>query len=214
MICKITDNEEALMRLPRSILSPLLFALSLTAGMHITTVDAKITEIQAQHSVSSSGLSNASLSFEQITQKYIKNPKVVGEARLTVIFWDIYDAKLSATDGLWNADTPFALSLTYLRDFDGKEIASRSVDEMRDIGYKDEVLLAKWYEQMWAIFPNIKEGENITGVVDENKHTHFYHEGILIGSIDDKTFAQSFFGIWLDEKTSEPKMREQLLGLL
>jgi hypothetical protein len=67
---------------------------------------------------------------------------------------------------------------------------------------------------MWAIFPNIKEGENITGVVDENKHTHFYHEGILIGSIDDKTFAQSFFGIWLDEKTSEPKMRKQLLGLL
>jgi hypothetical protein len=202
------------MSLPKSILSPVFLALSLTAGTYINTVYAKTPEIQTQLSVSKAQIASTPLSFEQITQQYIKTPKVVGEARLKIMFWKIYDAKLSAANGLWNADTPFALSLTYLRDFDGQEIASRSVDEMREIGYEDEVLLAKWYEQMRAVFPDIKEGENITGVMDENKNTHFYHEGKLIGSIDDKAFTQSFFGIWLHEKTSEPKMRKQLLGLI
>jgi hypothetical protein len=201
------------MGLSKSILSPVFLTLSLTAGANINMVYAKKVEIQAQHSTSLSAIANRPLSFEQITQKYIKNPKVVGEARLKIMFWKIYDAKLSAANGVWNADSPFALSLTYLRDFDGEEIASRSVDEMRNIGYDDEVLLARWYDQMRAIFPNIKEGQNITGVMDENEHTRFYHEGKLIGSIDDKTFAHSFFGIWLDEKTSESKMRKQLLGL-
>jgi len=202
------------MSLPNLILSVVFVALSSSAGAHINTVHAKTPAIQTQLSVSNVVTTNAPLSFKQITKQYIKNPKVVGEARLKIMFWKIYDAKLSAADGLWNNDTPFALSLTYLRDFDGEEIASRSVDEMRDIGYDDEVLLANWYEQMRAVFPNIKEGENITGVMDANRHTIFYHEGKLIGSIDDKTFAQSFFGIWLNEKTSEPKMRKQLLGLL
>jgi hypothetical protein len=201
------------MSLPKYILSPVFFALSLTAGANINMVYAKTPEIQARLIVSGGAIANAPLSFEQITQQYIKNPKVVGEARLKFMFLKIYDAKLSAANGLWNADSPFALSLTYLRDFAGEEIASRSVDEMRNIGYDDEVLLAKWYEQMRAVFPNIKEGENITGVMDENKNTHFYHKGALIGSIDDKIFTQSFFGIWLHEKTSEPKMRKQLLGL-
>jgi hypothetical protein len=157
------------------------------------------------------------MTFEQITQQYVPNPKVVGEARLKVMFWNIYDAKLSAPNGkwnkAWNKDTPFALSLTYLRDFDGEEIAKRSLNEMRNIGYDDEKLLARWFKQMRDIFPNVKEGENITGVVDKKQHTHFYYQGSLIGSIDDKTFSQSFFGIWLHEKSSEPKMRQKLLGI-
>jgi hypothetical protein len=129
------------------------------------------------------------------------------------MFWNIYDAKLSAANGKWQEGAPSALSLTYLRDFDGEEIASRSVDEIRDIGYKDEALLTKWFEQMRAVFPNVKEGENITGVLDENKHTHFYYQGKLLGSIEDVSFGQPFFDIWLHEKTSEPKMRKQLLGI-
>lgn len=202
------------MSLLKSIASPVLFALLSTSVMHVNTVHAKTPEAPVPLNVSSAAIAKTALTFEQITHQYIQDPKMVGEARLKIMFWNIYDAKLSASNGRWNADTPFALSLTYLRDFDGEEIASRSVDEMRDIGYKDEVLLAKWYEQMRAVFPNIKEGENITGVMDKDNNTHFYHEGKLIGTIDDKSFSQSFFGIWLNVKTSEPKMRKLLLGLL
>jgi hypothetical protein len=214
--------------------------LAVIAFIAIASVNAYALEINDLTTASTSSLEQQSLntslptkalSFEQITQRYIDNPVVIGESRFKVMFFKVYDAKLAVSKLLsnkqqnneqaqnegtykeWKQDTPFALSLTYLRDFEGEDIASRSVDEMRDIGYTDEVLLAKWFEQMRSVFPNVKEGENITGVFDKNKHTHFYHEGKLIGSIDDKMFGESFFGIWLNEKTSEPKMRKQLLGL-
>jgi hypothetical protein len=154
-----------------------------------------------------------SLTLDEIAVRYFSAPATVGQARLKIMFWKIYDAHLVAPEGAYVDDAPFALSLTYLRDFDGEEIASRSVDEMRDLGYDDEVDLAKWFEQMRSVFPNVKEGENITGVLDENRHTHFYHNGKKVGTIDDKTFGQSFFDIWLSDETSEPEMREQLLGL-
>lgn len=198
--------------LQSKVLAPILIALLLGSAGFSNVVNAYAPDTDKQVSMSGDA-AKASLSFEQITQQYINSPKVVGEAQLKVMFWKIYDAKLAAPNGEWKKDAPFALSLTYLRDFDGEEIASRSVDEMRDIGYEDEVLLAKWYEQMRSVFPNVKEGENITGVMDKEQYTHFYYDGDLIGRIEDKSFGQAFFDIWLNEKTSEPKMRKQLLGL-
>jgi len=144
---------------------------------------------------------------------YIDNPKPVGEARLEIMFWDIYDAKLIAPDGSYSPEKPFALALTYLREFEGKNIASRSIDEMRDLGMEDEVKLAKWFEKMQQIFPNVDEGETLTGVVDDNQHSHFYFNDAKVGSIADPEFTKWFFDIWLSEKTSQPEMRDKLLGL-
>ncbi|MGB3725435.1 MAG: chalcone isomerase family protein [Glaciecola sp.] len=146
-------------------------------------------------------------------QAFIENPETVGEARLSVLFWDIYDASLIAQNGQFNSGGPFALTLTYLRSFDGNDIASRSIDEMRGQGMTDEMKLAKWYQELEQIFPDVQEGQTITGVMDNNKVSHFYLEDQLIGSIEDAEFGKWFFDIWLSEKTSEPKMRQQLLGL-
>ncbi len=197
----------------RKLLRSILVASLLSSVGFFNVAYAALSEGESKLSTSNAVAASTPLSFSQITDKYINSPKVVGEAQLKVMFWKIYDAKLAAPNGEWKKDTPFALSLTYLRDFDGEEIASRSVDEMRDIGYEDEVLLAKWFEQMRSVFPNVKEGENITGVMDNEQRTHFYYDGNLIGSVEDQSFGQAFFDIWLNEKTSEPKMRKQLLGL-
>ena len=63
----------------------------------------------------------------------VPNASVVGEARFTYYFWDVYDAVLYAPNGKWPAER-FALRLTYLRDFDGSEIAERSIKEMKSQG--------------------------------------------------------------------------------
>jgi hypothetical protein len=146
-------------------------------------------------------------------QVHFDAPALVGKARLKVIFWDIYDASLIAPQGTFAKNKPFALELKYLRDFKGKEIASRSVDEMRNLGMSDEVKLAKWYQEMQDIFPNVKEGEMITGVVDAENVSHFYLNETPLGKVYDKEFSRWFFDIWLSEETSEPEMRRQLLGL-
>ncbi len=148
----------------------------------------------------------------QNLQDFFNDPKKVGEARLSVYFWDIYDASLFASNGTFAEGKPFALELKYLRKFKGKEIASRSVDEMRKLGMHDEIKLAKWYQAMQEIFPNVKSGETITGIVDEQQISHFYFNKKSLGSVHDKEFSQWFFNIWLSDRTSEPEMREQLLG--
>lgn len=152
--------------------------------------------------------------FSKDLQEYIEQPELVGKARLTMYFFDIYDATLIAPKGNFASEKPFALKLRYLRDFEGKEIASRSIDEMRKLGMEDEMKLAKWYQEMQDIFPNVKKGETITGVVDDKQISHFYIEDQLLGHVHDKEFSKWFFSIWLSEDTSEPKMRKRLLGLI
>ncbi|MFT6270243.1 MAG: hypothetical protein ACJAVV_003072 [Alphaproteobacteria bacterium] len=147
-------------------------------------------------------------------QAFFESPQVVGQARLKVFFFNIYDAVLFAPQGNFEAEQPFALKLKYLRDFEGKEIASRSVGEMRNLGMQDEVKLAKWYQEMQDIFPNVKEGETITGIVDKKQVSHFYLNEKPLGKVHDIEFSKWFFNIWLSEETSEPKMRQQLLGLV
>lgn len=158
-----------------------------------------------------SGFANFKVDTSNL-QIYIDNPKLVGEARLSVFFWDIYDASLIAPGGEFTQSSPFALQLTYLRDFDGDDIASRSIDEMRNQGMKDEIKLAKWYVQMQQIFPNVAEGQTITGIVDNAQQSHFYFNNSYAGKVEDPEFSQCFFNIWLAETTSEPKMRGNLLG--
>ena len=151
--------------------------------------------------------------FAKDLHKYIEQPELVGKARLTMFFFDIYDASLIAPQGKFINEKPFALELTYLRDFDGEDIASRSIDEMRKLGMKDEMKLAKWYQAMQDIFPNVKEFETITGIVDDQQVSHFYIDDRPLGIVHDKEFSKWFFNIWLSENTAEPKMRRQLLGL-
>lgn len=159
-------------------------------------------------------LLNTSLASETLKiQSFISNPQLVGKARLSIMFWDIYDAELIAPDGKFASQQPFALVLTYLRDFEGEDIASRSIDEMRNQGMHDEIKLAKWYEQMQQIFPNVVKGAKITGIVDSVQHSHFYFNNEYAGKVEDPEFTQCFFNIWLSKQTSEPKMRKQLLGL-
>lgn len=151
--------------------------------------------------------------YSKDLQDYISHPGLVGEARLSMYFWDIYDASLVASNGQFKQGEPFAFSLTYLRDFDGKDIASYSVDEMRKLGMVDEMKLAKWYQTMLEIFPDVKEGETITGIVDQGKSSHFFVGDQLLGLVHDEEFSVWFFSIWLSERTSEPEMRMKLLGM-
>ena len=143
---------------------------------------------------------------------YVPSAKKVGEGRLTYLFWDVYDATLYAPKGSWQEGKPFALQLSYLREIEGKKIADRSVEEMRNQGIKDEVKLATWHAQMRNIFPDVDEGVRLTGVYTEKGEAVFYKGDREVGRINDPEFSKAFFDIWLNEKTSAPDLRRKLLG--
>lgn len=149
-----------------------------------------------------------------VVEKNIPEAKKVGEARLTYAFWDVYDATLYAPKGILQSDKPYALSLRYFRDIDGKDIAKHSVEEIEKQGFDDVERLAVWHAKMRDIFPNVEDGTVLTAVFIPSNKTLFYEGVTKIGDIKDADFTKRFADIWLGEKTSEPRLREELLGRL
>ena len=158
---------------------------------------------------------NAALA-DQITnyipETQIPKAQKVGEARLSVLFWDVYDMVLYAPDGAWSYNEPFALSIHYLRKIDGEDIANRSIEEMRGQGLQNETLLAQWYKEIKAIFPDVKKGTVLTAIFLPGQRTDFFENEKLIGTVKGGDFLHWFSGIWLSDKTSEPALRKKLLG--
>jgi len=121
----------------------------------------------------------------------LPNLILLGEGRLTVLFWDIYDARLYVADGSYDPEKPFALSLNYLRGFSGSDITKRSIEEMRKQGLGDESVLVSW----------------------PSEGARFFLNDLLIGTITDQNLNRRFFDIWLSEKTSEPEIRRLLMRI-
>jgi hypothetical protein len=130
--------------------------------------------------------------------------------RLRVWGFEVYDARLWTPRGFRHTQA-FALELQYLRKLEGSAIASRSIEEMRRVGSFTDAQSQSWLAAMREMFPNVSAGERITGINLPGEGAEFWVNGKRAGIVKDVNFARLFFGIWLDERTSEPKMRAQLL---
>jgi hypothetical protein len=144
--------------------------------------------------------------------RLVPSAELAGKGRMTYLGFRVFDAELYAPQGQYSPSKPFALKLTYLRNFKGSDIAKRSVDEMRRQGLKDEAKLKLWGDQMRAIFPDVSQGASITGVRDASGKAIFYKDGQQIGSINNPEFSRRFFAIWLGDNTSNPSLQASLTG--
>ena len=126
----------------------------------------------------------------------------------------IYDAHLWSADAVTGdgAAQPLALVLVYARQLVGEQIASRSLKEMNRIGRINDEQSARWLTAMTQLFPDVKDGDRLTGIQRPGVGTRFFLNGQFRGEVADAEFTRLFFGIWLSPRTSEPRLREQLLG--
>ncbi|MBU3724793.1 MAG: hypothetical protein FGM18_04670 [Burkholderiaceae bacterium] len=149
-------------------------------------------------------------------QANVEELQLQGAGTLRWLGLKIYEARLFAPNRLnptQIAQQPFALELTYARDFTGVSIADRSVDEIKKLGLGNSSQHQTWRAQMLAIFPDVRAGDRIRGIHRPGAGAQFFHNDKPIGSINDAEFAQAFFAIWLDPRTAEPSLRRDLLGL-
>jgi Chalcone isomerase-like len=58
----------------------------------------------------------------------------------------------------------------------------------------------------------VKPNDRLTGVATPQRTARFFHNGKLTGEINDPAFVDAFFGIWLNENSSQSRFRERLLG--
>ena len=83
---------------------------------------------------------------------------------------------------------------------------------MKHIGAVSETQSAPWLAAMGKLFPDVQAGDRLTGLQQPGQAARFYFNGVLRGEVADADFTRLFFGIWLSSRTSEPKLRAQLLG--
>jgi hypothetical protein len=132
-----------------------------------------------------------------------------GLGRLNFWGFHVYDANLYR--GINKDSQEFALELKYQRSFTGEAIANRTADEMKGLGVPASQALA-WGKELAAVLPNVEPGQTLAAVYTPKQGTTFFFEGKRIAQFQSVEFSKAFFAIWLDPKTSAPKLRTELLG--
>ncbi|TAA46955.1 chalcone isomerase family protein [Corallincola spongiicola] len=137
---------------------------------------------------------------------------VVGEAKLKVMFWDVYYSRLYSPSGRYvDGQRPIKLEIEYLMDIDAEDLISRTKEEWKHLGvnHPNQVLWLQTLEMMW---PDITENDRLAIVIDDAGHSLFLLNNTPIGRVEDPDFGQHFVDIWLSPNTSRPQLRLALLG--
>ncbi len=148
-------------------------------------------------------------------QAELPGARLLGGGRLRFFGLRVYDARLWAAAPLGDDDwaaQPLVLEIEYARSMVGRQIADRSLKEMRrqrEIGAEEG---ERWLAAMQRLFPDVKEGDRISGVQQPGRSSRFFVNGRFTGELRDAEFTRLFFGVWLSPRSSEPALREALLG--
>jgi hypothetical protein len=148
-------------------------------------------------------------------QAQLPQARAAGSTRMRFFGLSVYDARLWVAPGFEAAQYaahPLALELRYLRALKGSAIAERSLQEMRRSGPLDAATEQRWLQAMVAAFPDVAEGDRLTGLHTPGAATRFFYNGSLRATVADAAFGPLFFGIWLATWTSEPRLRSELLA--
>ncbi len=136
-------------------------------------------------------------------------------------FWtfDVYEAVVRVGPGFepqaW-ARHPLALSLTYARDFKGADIARRSIEEIERQSALGDALRQRWLSQLSRLLPDVRAGDTLVGAYRPEQGLQFWRQRESwqwLGELGDTDLSRRFMAIWLAPQTSEPAMRQALLGL-
>ncbi|TMM43166.1 hypothetical protein FCS21_13495 [Colwellia ponticola] len=149
------------------------------------------------------------LSSQLITQDFV----TVGEATFSVLFWDIYKSKLLTTSGNYPVEVTqdnLLFDINYLTDIASKDLINNTIEQWQHLGIAAEVYQA-YLPQLKTLWPDIKEGDSLSLLIHQGRSI-FYFNKQYIGVINEPEFGQVFLAIWLSKNTSQPKLRNKLLG--
>jgi len=141
------------------------------------------------------------------------NFKRVGAAKFSVLFWDIYQSTLLTTSGKYplnDKQEQLLFEINYLKDISSDELVKRTAEQWQHIGIAVD-RYQTFIPKLKRLWPDISKGDTLSLVI-KNQHSAFYFNQQYIGSITDASFGQHFINIWLAKNTSQPELREKLLG--
>jgi len=147
-------------------------------------------------------------------QEVVPGARIIGTGEFRVFGFDVYNARLWSAARPLTLDQPFALELIYQRSISREDLVQASVDEIQRLSGTSVSAgqLEEWKVQMQRSFVDVQAGMRITGVYLPGQGAQFYVGQQRQHEVKDPQFARAFFAIWLDPRTRNPDLRQQLLG--
>lgn len=140
------------------------------------------------------------------------NWTLIGEARLKVMFWDVYTSRLYSRDGQYSDhQRPIKLEIQYLRAIKAHALIESTRKEWARLGFSHPHQ-QQWLKQLTSIWPDIQPYDVLAIQLDKNQQSVFLFNGLEVGQITDPDFGRHFLDIWLSPNTSQPQLRLALLG--
>ncbi|RHW75039.1 chalcone isomerase family protein [Colwellia sp. RSH04] len=136
-----------------------------------------------------------------------------GQTTFSLLFWDLYTSKLMTTSGnypIGKDSDKLIFQIQYLADISSKDLIDKTIEQWQHIGL-DENDYKHYINELNTIWPNIMKGDSLALLMEKDKSL-FYFNNQFVGLVDDPNFGQLFIDIWLSEKTSQPSLRDELLG--
>lgn len=161
----------------------------------------------------------ASSPYEELERDWRKW-NTVGQAQLTMLFFDIYQSQLLTPTGSYAVGQditphPLALSITYQRDITRVQLLEATQEQWQKLGFANNTTQA-WVGKLEKIFPDISEGNNLTYVTDGTRGEFFYTSDQAsmrsIGIVEEESMNDAFLAIWLSPDTDYPRLRQNLIG--
>jgi hypothetical protein len=141
--------------------------------------------------------------------------RLCGEATLRLYGKPVYAAKLFIDPGTFSPQDltreSFALDFDYVEAVKASRLVRDFRSQMQDQGSASSAQIRRWGTQLGHFIPNIAAQQHLTAVFLPKRGTRFYLNGDELGEITGDDFARAFFGVWLDDTTTMPGMRQQLL---
>ena len=135
-----------------------------------------------------------------------------GEAKLTVLFWDIYESSLYTPTGQYHPDIrPLRLEIKYLRQIKADDLIEQTAKEWQAQGLHDSRHGA-WLETLGTLWPDVRKHDVLALSITEDGSAAFTFNGEPLGVIEDPDFGSAFAGIWLSPTTTRPELRAALIG--
>lgn len=135
-----------------------------------------------------------------------------GEARLSLLFWDIYESTLYTPDGRYEPDVrPLRLEIRYLRSIRSEDLVAQTRKEWaaQGLASKQHDL---WLETLGQLWRDVAKGDVIALTLSPSGSSTFHFNDQPLGRIPDPEFGRQFAGIWLSPNTTRPELRAALIG--
>jgi hypothetical protein len=139
----------------------------------------------------------------------------IGEGRMKFFGISLYKASLWSADAIGQPDPtrePVLLRINYERDISRDRIMSITREEWRRLEVAEPGQQAIWLNQLEALLPNVRTGDQLASLTVPSEATRFYLGDKEIGTIDDPDFGEAFLAIWLDPRARAGKLRAALLA--